>query len=119
MIILAISYLGYVGFMGSATYYYTVGEFMEQTAVTDGDNVRVNGQVIPGSVKRQAAGSMLSFTIADVEQDKNLSVIYQGVVPDTFKAGGDVVVEGHLNADGIFEAHTVMPKCASKYESTG
>ena len=119
IIFLAASYLVYVGFMGSATYYYTVSEFMEQAAATNGENVRVNGQVIPGSVKQEDAGSIIWFTIADIEQDKSLPVTYNGVVPDTFKAGGVVVVEGHLNSDGIFEAHTLMPKCASKYVSTG
>lgn len=119
IIFLAVSYLVYAGFMGSATYYYTISEFVEQPAATNGENVRVNGLVIPGSVKQEAAGSILRFTIADIEQDQNLPVVYRGVTPDTFKAGGDVVVEGHLNSDGIFEAHTLMPKCASKYVSAG
>jgi cytochrome c-type biogenesis protein CcmE len=58
----------------------------------------------------------LRFTIVDLEGDENLPVVYQGVVPDTFRVGNEVVIEGQLNSDGIFQADTLMPKCPSKYE---
>lgn len=111
----AVGYLGYVGFGGVATYYYTVSELLEQGSSIYGQNVRVNGQVTPGSVQQEAAGLIVRFTIVDVEGDKSLLVVYHGVVPHSFRVGGDVVVEGHLNSAGIFQAHTLMPRCPSKY----
>ena len=116
IIFLAIGYLSYVGFVGGATYYYTVSEAIEQGSSIYGENIRVNGQVTPGSVQQEAAGSTLQFTIADEEE--SLPVVYQGAVPDTFKEGNAVVVEGHLNSSGVFQAHTLMPKCPSKYVPT-
>ena len=113
ILLVAIGYLGYTGFVGGATYYYTVSELMEQGSSIYGENVRVNGQVVPGSVGQEAQGTTLRFTIADGEE--NLPIIYQGVVPDSFKVGNDVVVEGHLDSDGIFQANTLMAKCPSKY----
>ncbi len=113
IIFIAIAYLGYTGFMSSATYYYTVSEFMENTDPANGEIVRINGQVAPGSVEQVAGGGTLSFTI--VEGKDSLPVVFRGIVPDTFKAGGEIVVEGYLDPDGIFEADTIMPKCASKY----
>ena len=113
IIFLAISYLGYMGFASSATYYYTVSELIEQEGSIHGENVRVNGQIAPGTVEQESGGLTLRFTIIDAE--KSLPVVYQGVVPDTFKVGNDVVVEGQLNSGGIFQAHTLMPKCPSKY----
>ncbi|MFC1987550.1 cytochrome c maturation protein CcmE [Chloroflexota bacterium] len=115
IVLIAIVYLGYIGFMDSATYYYTVSEFMEQGAVVNGETVRINGQVAPGSVEQGTGGRMLKFTIVDGEE--SLPVIYNGIVPDTFKAGGDVVIEGLLDSSGTFIANTLMPKCASKYVS--
>ncbi len=118
IVFLAIGYLGYMGFQGSATYYYTVSEFMEQGNSIYGENVRVNGQVAPGSVEQEAQGTILRFTLIGVDEKESLPVVYEGVVPDTFKVGNEVVVEGQLNSDGIFQAHTLMPKCPSKYVPT-
>ena len=114
IIVLALGYLGYTGFESSATYYYTVSELSGQGSSIYGENVRVNGQVTPGSVQQEAAGRTMRFTIIEGEED--LPVVYQGVVPDAFKVGNEVVVEGSLNSDGIFQAHTLMVKCPSKYE---
>ena len=116
IVVLAISYLVYSGFASSATYYYTVSEFREQENSVYGDNVRVNGEVIAGSIEKDSGSPKITFTLA--EAGETLLVVYEGVVPDTFKAGADIVVEGQLNPDGIFQAHTLMAKCASKYEPT-
>ena len=113
IVFLAVGYLGYIGFQEAATYYYTVGELLEQGSSIYGENVRVNGQVASGSVEQEAAGRILRFTIIDGEE--SLPVVYQGIVPDTFKVGNEVVIEGHLNSAGIFQAHTLMPKCPSRY----
>ncbi|MBA7504232.1 Cytochrome c-type biogenesis protein CcmE [subsurface metagenome] len=113
IVFLAVGYLGYIGFQEAATYYYTVGELLEQGSSIYGENVRVNGQVAPGSVEQEAAGRILRFTIIDGEE--SLPVVYQGIVPDTFKVGNEVVIEGHLNSAGIFQAHTLMPRCPSRY----
>ncbi len=115
IVFIAIGYLGYTGFMSSAAYYYTVSEFMSRQGSVSGQTVRLSGQVTPGSVVPEAGGSTLRFTIT--EEGSSLPVIYSGVIPDTFKAGSDVVIEGHLNSSGVFEAGTIMPKCASKYVS--
>ena len=115
IVVLAIGYLGYTGFQGSATYYYTVGELMGQGSSAYDENVRVSGQVTPGSLEQESAGGVMRFIIIDIEGEESLAVVYQGVVPDTFKVGGDVVVEGYLDSSGIFQASTILTKCPSKY----
>ena len=113
IVLTAIAYLSYAGFAGGATYYYTVGELFEMGTSTGGENIRVSGEVAPGSVQQEAAGRTLGFTITDGEE--NLPVVYQGVVPDAFTVGGEVVVEGHLGPDGVFQASTLLAKCPSRY----
>ena len=115
IVFLAIGYLGYMGFQSSATYYYEVSELLQQGSSIYGENVRVNGRVAPGSVEQEAQGTILRFTMIDVSGEESLPVVYQGVVPDTFKVGNEVVVEGHLNSEGIFQAHLIMTKCPSRY----
>ncbi len=113
ILFIALGYLGYTGFVSSATYYYEVSEFLEQESTLYDQNVRVNGTVVPGSIKQE--GLVLRFTIKDIEQEATLPIIYHGAVPDTFKADNDVVVEGKYTTEGIFEADTILTKCASKY----
>ena len=42
---------------------------------------------------------------------------YPGVVPDLFKAGCDVVIEGKLDSAGVFQSDSMMTKCSSKYQA--
>ena len=116
IIILALGYLGYTSFAGAATYYYKVNEVLAKGSSVIGENVRVEGHVALDSVQREAAGRLLTFTISDNGTGESIPVVYSGVVPDTFKAGTDVVVEGKLDSDGTFQAQTIMTKCPSKYE---
>ena len=113
IVFLAIGYLGFLGFQSSATYYYTISELAEQGSAIYDENVRVKGQVAPGSVEQGATGNTLKFTVT--EGGASLPVTYQGVVPDTFRVATEIVIEGQLNSTGIFQAHTLMPKCPSKY----
>ncbi len=115
IVVLAIAYLGYLGFQNSATYYYTVSELTGQGGIADGENVKVNGRVMAGSVEQDTEDRILTFIIVDVEGEKSLPVVYQGVVPDTFKTGGDVVLDGYLDSAGVFQANNILAKCASKY----
>jgi len=43
-------------------------------------------------------------------------VHYQGVLPDMFAEGRDVIVEGRYDAGGALAAKTLMTSCPSKYE---
>ena len=115
ILFLAIGYLGYTGFVSSATYYYEVNEFLGQSDMLVGQSIRVNGTVVPGTIEQDAGGLGIKFVIKDVELSATMPVVYRGAVPDTFKADNDVVVEGKYTAEGTFEASNILTKCASKY----
>ena len=113
IICLAVVFLGYMAFMSGVTYYYEVGELLDQASPASSQTVRVSGQVAP-DVERE--GLELRFTIIDnTGRDASLPVVYQGVVPNTFKVGNQVVVEGKYTAGGIFEAEAILTKCSSRY----
>ena len=46
----------------------------------------------------------------------NLPVRYNGVLPDMFADGRDVIVEGRVE-QGVFQADTLLTTCPSKYEA--
>ena len=113
IIFLAVGYLAYVGYTSSASYYYTVSEFVAKEDSIRDASVRVNGQVVTDSIEREDGGLKLSFTVTEGGED--LQVVYEGVVPDAFADNVDVVVEGRLNPDGVFMADSILTKCPSKY----
>ena len=63
---------------------------------------------------RDNAHQIIHFTVKD--DGGTLPVEYGGVVPDVFKPGIQVVVEGHL-INGMFKANSLLAKCPSKFQS--
>jgi cytochrome c-type biogenesis protein CcmE len=77
-----------------------------------GHSFRLGGLVEPGSVDK-AGGDTVRFRITD--KKNTLLVVYRGVLPDLFREGQGVVVEGSLAADGSFTASSVLAKHDEKY----
>ena len=115
IVVLAIGYLGFMGFQSSAMYYYRIVELLEMGSEVYDQGLRVSGTVLAGSIDRNVDSLTVSFAI--VEDSETLSVVYTGVIPDTFKDGAGVVVEGELLRSGVFQAETILMKCPAKYES--
>lgn len=111
VVVAAIGYLIYTGFQSTTVYYLTVTELKAKGPAAGA--VRVAGIVQDGTVQRAANDATVHFTIAD--QGGSLPVVYQGMTPDIFGPGIQVVVEGHYTAAGLFEANTLLAKCPSKF----
>jgi cytochrome c-type biogenesis protein CcmE len=75
--------------------------------------LRVAGNVLPGSIKRQ--GTHVQFVLK--EEDQTLNVDYTGTEapPDTFKDDSQALADGSFGHDGVFHAKALQAKCASKY----
>jgi cytochrome c-type biogenesis protein CcmE len=73
--------------------------------------VRLGGMVAKGSVKRD--GVAVEFGITD--KAATIVTHYKGVLPDLFREGQAVVVEGKLDASGHFIADTVLAKHDENY----
>jgi cytochrome c-type biogenesis protein CcmE len=77
--------------------------------------VSLAGRVL-GPVTGDAHAAGLHFRLRDVKGSATVPVAYKGNVPDLFKVGRDVVVQGSY-ANGVFKAvpGTLVTKCPSKY----
>ena len=106
-------YLILGGTQRSAVYYVTVGEFRSDTLNMEEREVRVAGTVAYGSVLNIPKELTLKFDIED--STGSMPVIYRGTMPDLFKEGGGVVLEGRF-MNGTFKAVKILTKCPSKYE---
>jgi cytochrome c-type biogenesis protein CcmE len=75
--------------------------------------VRLGGLVEAGSVQRTGDGATISFKVTDLKN--TVGVSYRGVLPDLFREGQGVVVEGAYGSDGAFTASEVLAKHDEKY----
>ncbi len=113
VILVSLGYLAYTGVQESKSYYVTIKELGTMGSSAHSKRLRVAGNVVPGTIKRQ--GSRMEFTLD--EEGRQLPVIYQGseAPPDTFKDNAQALVEGRYGQDGVFHATQIQAKCASKY----
>jgi cytochrome c-type biogenesis protein CcmE len=77
--------------------------------------VSLMGKVV-GTPRGDAHAGGLRFRLRDVEGTAAVQVVYRGSVPDLFKRGRDIVVDGTLR-NGVFVAvpNTLVTKCPSKF----
>ena len=75
--------------------------------------VRLGGLVEEESTQREPDGVTISFRITDLVAV--VPVRFTGVLPDLFREGQGVVVEGRLGADGVFVADSVLAKHDENY----
>ena len=74
----------------------------------------LTGKVVDGSSKR--SGDELRFEIRDREGSASVPVVYSGVVPDPFRDGREVIVEGRMkNGTFVAERDSLVTKCPSKF----
>ncbi len=110
----AVIYLVYANTRADAVYYLTVSELKSCTTCAS-QSVRVAGVVQAGSIIHDDQKQQISFVIAD--SGNRLPVVYSGIVPDIFRPGITVVVEGHYTDQGPFQAQTLLAKCPSKFQT--
>lgn len=75
--------------------------------------IRIGGMVKKGSIHRDASGQHIYFDITDFKH--HLHVQYDGILPDLFREGQGVVVDGRLTADNQLLASDVLAKHDARY----
>ena len=101
---------GYLVYSASGTgvaYYRTVAEVKGAPGAGD---VRVLG-----TVRDVTHPGPLDVRFDAVDAGYSMPVAYHGQVPDIFRNGVQVVVEGTMGADGVFHARTLLTKCPSRF----
>ena len=91
-------------------FFYTPSELAKKQTVS-GARLRIGGLVKEGTVVKN--GQDVRFTVTDKTSD--LTVSYTGLLPDLFREGQGVVVDGVLQPDGAFRADSVLAKHDERY----
>ncbi len=96
-------------------YYLSPTELMAKGDEAVGATVRLGGQVEAGTVDWQPDSQRLAFRVTD--GDASVPVVGEGAPPQMFREGIGVVVEGRLDAEGVFRTRTVMVKHSNEYQA--
>tara|TARA_B100001093_G_scaffold196158_1_gene188558 strand:+ start:1135 stop:1590 length:456 start_codon:yes stop_codon:yes gene_type:complete len=91
--------------------------FFTPTQIAKGDApvaqmIRVGGMVADGTVDRDPQTLKVAFDVTDF--DHNVRVTYEGILPDLFREGQGVVVQGRISGDQ-FLASEVLAKHDENY----
>jgi len=120
LIVGAVGYLMYTSIRETSLYYLTIEEFATKKTTLTNEGVRVAGRVGTGSMNWDPKDLHLQFFLSSFkegEASQGVPVRYQGILPDMFAEGRDVIVEGRYSHENIIEAKTIMTSCPSKYEA--
>ena len=113
LVVAAVAWLAISAAGDAKQYYVTIAELQAMGNKAYSKNLRVAGNVQPGSIQR--SGPNAHFTL--LELGKTLRVDYIGAEPppDTFKDDAQALAIGTFGRDGVFHATQLQAKCASKY----
>lgn len=92
--------------------------FKSPTEINAGDfpkqrDFRIGGMVKDDSLQRAQDSLKVSFVVTDHAHD--VTVTYQGILPDLFREGQGVVAIGQMQPDGTFLAEEVLAKHDENY----
>jgi len=106
-------YLAVSGFKSeNLVYFLTVDEVVKRKV--DSSLLRVQGQILEGSLKKKIDAMQIYFKI--LGKESSLPVTYTGVPPDLLENGFPVIAEGRMNSEGTLVAQNLMVACPSKFE---
>ena len=98
-------------FEENIVFFHSPTEIADRADLRTDRRLRVGGLVKKGSLQQQ--GLVVIFAVTDMQND--ILVTYRGILPDLFREGQGVVVEGRLQPDGRFRADEVLAKHDENY----
>ena len=91
--------------------FFSPSQIVEGTAPSN-TTIRLGGMVVAGSVQR---GANLGVTFVLTDLAEQVTVTYEGILPDIFREGQGIVTQGKLDSTGRFVAQQVLAKHDETY----
>ncbi|EJF87615.1 cytochrome c-type biogenesis protein CcmE [Bartonella vinsonii subsp. arupensis OK-94-513] len=95
------------------SFFRTPSEITREDMLT-GRSLRLGGFVEKGTVQYVGEMGVVFFVTDNVKHEK---VIFDGILPDLFREGQGVVVEGYFNKQGFFIGTRILAKHDETYMS--
>jgi cytochrome c-type biogenesis protein CcmE len=74
---------------------------------------RLGGLVKNGSLVREKQNLGVQFVVTDMQHD--ITVRYNGILPDLFREGKGMIAEGSIDTNGVFQATQILAKHDENY----
>lgn len=96
-----------------------INMFYEPARIASGEaptetRIRAGGMVLDGSVERSDESLDVSFVLTD-HAGSDFKVYYSGILPDLFREGQGILVQGQLDGQRHFQAEEVLAKHDENY----
>jgi cytochrome c-type biogenesis protein CcmE len=91
--------------------FFSPSQIVEGTAPSN-TTIRLGGMVVSGSIQR---GDNLGVTFVLTDLAEQVTVTYEGILPDLFREGQGIVTQGKLDSTGRFLAEQVLAKHDETY----
>ena len=91
--------------------FFSPSQIIEGSAPSN-TTIRLGGMVVAGSVQR---GDNLGVTFVLTDLAEQVTVTYEGILPDLFREGQGIVTQGKLDSTGRFVAAQVLAKHNETY----
>jgi cytochrome c-type biogenesis protein CcmE len=80
-----------------------------------GKKFRIGGLVEKGSIKTEADGLTIKFSVTDTAN--SIPVVFKGIPPTLFMEGKGCVAQGQVSSDGVFYADEIFAKHDENYRA--
>lgn len=91
--------------------FFSPSQIVDGTAPSN-TTIRLGGMVVAGSIQR---GKNLGVTFVLTDLAEQVTVAYEGILPDLFREGQGIVTQGKLDSTGRFLAEQVLAKHDETY----
>ncbi len=119
VIVAGIGFLTVSGLRQSTAAHTTLAALLEgDPAASSGRRLQLGGShVEPGSIVWGPYRSRPAFVVTDGERSLRAEYVGKGMLPDTFRDGAQLVLEGRYDPGvRVFYADAVYAKCPARYE---
>lgn len=106
------AFLALSAFQNNLVFFFSPTQVLAKEAPVN-RTFRIGGLVENGTLKREADGLTVRFTVTDTVA--SVPVMYKGILPDLFKEGKGCVAQGRIGNDGVFQADQVLAKHDENY----
>jgi cytochrome c-type biogenesis protein CcmE len=106
------AFLALSAFQNNLVFFFSPTQVLAKEAPVN-RTFRIGGLVENGTLKREADGLTVRFTVTDTAA--SIPVMYKGILPDLFKEGKGCVAQGRIGNDGVFHADQVLAKHDENY----
>ena len=91
--------------------FFSPSQIVDGTAPSN-TTIRLGGMVVSGSIQR---GDNLGVTFVLTDLAAQVTVAYEGILPDLFREGQGIFTQGKLDSTGRFLAEQVLAKHDETY----